>query len=124
MTLLGMLSLHAATFIVLTNASDMRWGSIQHRKECGSERVGCGEELDAGKSWMRERVGCGKESDARRPWKAEALFVTFVFLGLAREFCDGERGKCVEENGPVPQSIEGWEEGFVIFIYAPVFTVS
>jgi len=44
---------------------------------------------------------------------------------VSTEVCGRERGTRVEENGPpVPRSIEGWEEGFVIFIYPPVFIVS
>lgn len=45
--LLGMLSLRAAPFIVLTNAADMRLGSLQGRKEREPERVGCGRGSDA-----------------------------------------------------------------------------
>ncbi|PUU73987.1 hypothetical protein B9Z19DRAFT_1134042 [Tuber borchii] len=41
----------AYPFIVRTKTPDMRWGSMQRRKECDSERVGWG------KSQMREGYG-------------------------------------------------------------------
>ena len=43
---------------------------------------------------------------------------------VSRKVCARECGRCVEENGPVSRSREGWEEGFVVFIYTPAFTVS
>ena len=48
-----------------------------------------------------------------------------VFLLLARESVKEERGHAAwKRNGTVPRSMEGWEEGFVVFMYTPVFTLS
>ena len=38
--------------------------------------------------------------------------------------CERGKGICVEEYGYVSRSMEGWEDDFVVFISAPVFTVS
>ena len=43
----------------------------------------------------------------------------FVSTGVRRR----ERETWLEENEPVPRSIERWEEDFVVCIYVPVFTV-
>lgn len=48
----------------------------------------------------------------------------FVFSFVSIEVCGRERGICVGGNGRVSRSIEGWEQGFVVFIYPPVFTIS
>ena len=46
-----------------------------------------------------------------------------VFLLLARESVKEERGHAAwKRNGTVPRSMEGWEEGFVVFMYTPVFS--
>jgi len=62
-----------------------------------------------------------KESDAWRLWRAVGVLseacLSFVSAGVYGR----QRGICVEGNGPVSRSVEGWEEGFVVFIYAPVF---
>ena len=54
--LLGMLDILRARFIsiVQIKLSNMRLGSVQHRKECDFARV-----------------GCVKGSDVRKRWKAE-----------------------------------------------------
>jgi len=71
-----------------------------------------------------------KESDARRvgcpaqKQEAREFFVMFVFPFVSTEVCGKEMGTRDEENGPVSRSIWGWEEGFIVFIYTPVLTVS
>ena len=79
---------------------------MQRRRECNSEGVRC-------------RQG----SDARTLWKAELLSdVRLSFVSLR----DGGKERAIygEENGPVLRSIEGWEEGFVVSISTPGFTIS
>jgi len=85
-------TLAAFPFIVRTKPSDMRLGSVQRRKRYGM-----------------------KESDARRLWSAQKFFrVPFCRL-LARESAEKKgRYPYAEGNGPVPRSIEGWEEAFVV----------
>ena len=60
-----------------------------------------------------------KESDAWRSWRTVGVLseacLSFVSMGV----CVRGRGIYVEENGPVSRSIEGWEEGFVVFINTP-----
>jgi len=66
-----------------------------------------------------------KESDARRVGCAETMEsgpLMIVFLLLARGSAE-EKGVYVDGKGPVLRSIEGREESFVLFTYAPVFTV-
>ena len=75
----------------------MRLGSIQRQKRYGM-----------------------KKSDPRRLWSVGVLgdvWVPFVGTGVG-----GRRGTCVEANRPISRLIEGWEEGFIVFIYTPVFT--
>ena len=47
------------------------------------------------------------------------------FLLLARGSAE-EKGtyRYVKEIWPVSRSVEGWEEGFAVFIYTPAFDVS
>ena len=56
-------------------------GLIEHRKECGSERVGWGSKPDAGKN--RIRRGGGKRK----------VMVMFAFLLLVRESEEGKGGE-------------------------------
>ena len=65
-----------------------------------------------------------KESDARRPQRAVRVLSEACLSFVSTGVCGRGRGICVEENGPVSRSIEGWEEGFVVCIYTPVFTGS
>ena len=53
--------------------------------------------------------------------KQEFLHV-FSFVSTGVE----EKGtyRYVKENWPVSRSVEGWEEGFAVFIYTPAFDVS
>ena len=45
--------------VVRTNGSDMRWGSMQRRKECDSKRVRSRTESDAGRlRYLRAEVLC------------------------------------------------------------------
>ena len=44
------------------------------------------------------------------------FYEMFVFPVLARESLE-ERGTWMEENELVSRSMEGWEEGFVVFKY-------
>ncbi|PUU73989.1 hypothetical protein B9Z19DRAFT_1134045 [Tuber borchii] len=84
----------AHPFIVRTKTSDMRSGSMQCRKECNSERVGCAEDMESGSSLI-------------------------VFLLLTWESTEEKTDiQYVEENEPVSRSIEGLEEGFVVYIYS------
>ena len=47
----------------------------------------------------------------------------FVFPVLARKFLE-ERGTWMGDNEPVSRSMEGWEEGFVVFKYTALFTIN
>ena len=64
-----------------------------------------------------ESVGCVEDMESG---SSDDLGLSFV----STEVCGRERGTCVEENGHVLRSIEGWKEGSVVSIYTPVFTVS
>jgi len=76
--LVGIFSIHAASAIVLTNPSDMRFGSAQHQKD------------------MRGKVGCAEAAGG------EGVFFETCFSSslLVRYFRGRDRGTCVEENGP------------------------
>lgn len=97
--LLGMLSSpHAYSFIVQAQASNMLLGSIQRRKRYG----------------MKSRI--------RGDYGVWVFLEMFGFLLSTREPPE-DGGTGVEVNGRMSRLIEGWEEGFIVFIYTPVFTV-
>jgi len=77
----------------------MRLGSMQQRKECDSERVGCAEAMQSGSS--------------------DDICLSFVDMGSLRK----RKGSYVGEKGQVSRSLEGWEDD-LWFIYTPAFTVS
>ena len=64
-----------------------------------------------------ERVGCAEDL---KSGSSDDLCLFFVSTEVHRK----ERGACVEENGHVLRSIEGWKEGSVVSIYTPIFTIS
>ena len=51
------------------------------------------------------------------------FFLKLVLLSLARESVE-EKGGYARRRMNLSRSVEGWEEGFTSFIYAPVFTGS
>lgn len=48
----------------------------------------------------------------------------FVFPFVSWRSAEEKGGYVWGGNGPVSRSIEGWEEGFIVFVYPQVFTVS
>ena len=86
----------------------MRLGPIQRRKECDSERVGYT------KGWI-----CGGYGK-RKFFDVCLSFVSTRVCGREK----GHRGKEIDLSYDIIRLIEGWMEGFAVFIHTPIFTVS